>query len=263
MIVFTQDKQRIFWHCRKDPILFAYLLGDLDDRLFPQCQWICVYGERREMQELLLVYHGSTPPTLMALKTGASLGHAAEEILEILPDNFALQTNSPELMTALAGSYTLRPPRALLKMGLTSFRPPPVNDYLEAVEPLTASDADELAAFYQLAYPDGYYNADHLHLGHWCCYRENERVVGAVGVHVCSDHYQVAVIGGCAVDPGFRGNGIATALVAHLITELVEPEKRISLNVEASNAPAIRCYEKLGFQTTHRLIESVATRMRS
>ena len=44
MLVFTTNKERLSEHFQKDPVLFAYHLGDLDDFYFKDCQWGATYG---------------------------------------------------------------------------------------------------------------------------------------------------------------------------------------------------------------------------
>jgi len=59
----------------------------------------------------------------------------------------------------------------------------------------------------------------------------------------------VASLGTLAVDPALHGQGIALAMVSEAIDTLIaEGVKRIELIVESDNAPALRFYEKLGFE---------------
>lgn len=59
----------------------------------------------------------------------------------------------------------------------------------------------------------------------------------------------VAGLGTLAVDPELHGQGIAMAMVTDAIERLKsEGVKRIELIVESDNAPALRFYEKLGFE---------------
>lgn len=59
----------------------------------------------------------------------------------------------------------------------------------------------------------------------------------------------VASLGTLAVDPALHGQGIALAMVTEAIDTLIaEGVKRIELIVESDNAPALRFYEKLGFE---------------
>jgi putative acetyltransferase len=59
----------------------------------------------------------------------------------------------------------------------------------------------------------------------------------------------VACLGTLAVDPAFHGQGIALAMVSEAIDTLkAAGVKRIELFAESDNAPALRFYEKLGFE---------------
>jgi RimJ/RimL family protein N-acetyltransferase len=59
----------------------------------------------------------------------------------------------------------------------------------------------------------------------------------------------VACLGTLAVDPTFHGQGIARAMVSEAIDTLkAAGVKRIELFAESDNAPALRFYEKLGFE---------------
>ncbi|NVM89401.1 putative acetyltransferase [Variovorax sp. SG517] len=59
----------------------------------------------------------------------------------------------------------------------------------------------------------------------------------------------VASLGTLAVDPALHGQGIALAMVTDAIERLkADGIKRIELIVESDNAPALRFYEKLGFE---------------
>jgi putative acetyltransferase len=59
----------------------------------------------------------------------------------------------------------------------------------------------------------------------------------------------VASLGTLAVDPALHGQGIALAMVTEAIDALIAAGvRRIELIVESDNAPALRFYEKLGFE---------------
>ena len=59
----------------------------------------------------------------------------------------------------------------------------------------------------------------------------------------------VACLGTLAVDPALHGEGIALAMVGEAIDTLkAAGVKRIELFAESDNAPALRFYEKLGFE---------------
>ena len=79
----------------------------------------------------------------------------------------------------------------------------------------------------------------------WLVAEEDGRVAGYIGSQTCTDESDVMNV---AVHPDFRRRGIAEALVNALVAELKAIESRcLTLEVRASNDPAIGLYEKLGF----------------
>ena len=79
----------------------------------------------------------------------------------------------------------------------------------------------------------------------WLVAEDEGKVAGYIGSQTCGDESDVMNV---AVHPDFRRRGIAEALVSALVEELKAIESRcLTLEVRASNAPAISLYEKLGF----------------
>ena len=79
----------------------------------------------------------------------------------------------------------------------------------------------------------------------WLVAEEEGRVAGYIGSQTCGDESDVMNV---AVHPDFRRRGIAENLVNGLVEELKAIESRcLTLEVRASNVPAISLYEKLGF----------------
>ena len=79
----------------------------------------------------------------------------------------------------------------------------------------------------------------------WLVAEEEGRVAGYIGSQTCTDESDVMNV---AVHPDFRRRGIAETLVNALVDELKAIESRcLTLEVRASNVPAISLYEKLGF----------------
>ena len=84
----------------------------------------------------------------------------------------------------------------------------------------------------------------------WLVAEEEDRVAGYIGSQtVCNETDMMNV----AVHPDFRRRGIADALICALVEELKAMESTcLTLEVRASNAPAIALYEKLGFSEIGR-----------
>ena len=80
----------------------------------------------------------------------------------------------------------------------------------------------------------------------WLVCVEDDRVAGYVGSQTVMDESDMMNI---AVHPDFRRRGMAEQLVEALVGELKHKGSHcLTLEVRASNTPAIALYEKLGFQ---------------
>ena len=82
----------------------------------------------------------------------------------------------------------------------------------------------------------------------WSCWLvavEGDQVVGYIGSQTAIDETDVMNV---AVHPNFRRRGIAESLIGYLSEALKKRGSHaLMLEVRASNAPAIRLYEKMGF----------------
>ena len=82
-------------------------------------------------------------------------------------------------------------------------------------------------------------------LAFWLVAVEEARVAGYIGSQTVMDETDMMNV---AVHPDFRRQGIAEALVNTLVENLKKMGSRcLTLEVRASNVPAIALYEKLGF----------------
>ena len=84
----------------------------------------------------------------------------------------------------------------------------------------------------------------------WLVAEDDGRVAGYVGSQTVIDESDVMNV---AVHPDFRRRGIAEKLMEQLVGSLKAMGSHcLTLEVRASNAPAIALYEKLGFQEVGR-----------
>ena len=82
-------------------------------------------------------------------------------------------------------------------------------------------------------------------LAFWLVATEGETVAGYIGSQTVMDETDMMNV---AVHPDFRRQGIAEALVNGLVKQLKDMGSHcLTLEVRASNVPAISLYEKLGF----------------
>ena len=87
-------------------------------------------------------------------------------------------------------------------------------------------------------------------LAFWLVAAEGDRVAGYIGSQTVMDETDMMNV---AVHPDFRRKGIAEALVNGLVEHLKTMGSHcLTLEVRASNVPAISLYEKLGFSEIGR-----------
>ncbi|MET8354747.1 MULTISPECIES: GNAT family N-acetyltransferase [unclassified Micromonospora] len=225
----------------RDPVLHAYQLGDLDDFFWPYTSWF------RRGEQVVLLYHGVDPPTLLAFAAPAdtwALAALLAEVAPVLPARLYAHL-SPGLADALAGSFRLDSGGRHHRMALTD------PDRLVRVRPagvvLGAADLPPLRRLYARAYPENWFDPRMLDTGQYVGVRDGGELRAVAGVHVWSPAYRVAALGNVTTDPRWRGRGVGAAVVAALCARLRESVEHVTLNVKADNVAAVRLYERVGF----------------
>lgn len=79
-------------------------------------------------------------------------------------------------------------------------------------------------------------------------YENDEKVIGFI---TATDLGETCDILSLVVDPEYRNRLVASNLLDYLISELDEELKLITLEVDSNNIPAIRLYEKFGFEVVN------------
>ena len=258
MLVFTQDKKRLYEFFKKDPVLFAYHIGDLDDFHFEHCQWAVTYGYLPYIEEVILLYTGLKMPTVLAFGVGPGFSELLREAIDILPETFHCHFQEAS-RTIFLDHYDQMPLGTHWKMKLERFTPLDRELPADKIVRLNSSHEVELLALYEKSYPTNYFNRRMLATGKYLGYVEGGRIVAVTGVHVDSGKYRVAVLGNITTDPDYRGRGLATAITSRLVSELVSEGKIVCLNVKSDNVPAITSYRKLGFVKVHEYEEAMFT----
>jgi len=256
MLIFTRDKKRLLEHFQKDPVLFAYHMGDLDEFHFEQCQWGATYGQSPRIDDVTLLYTGLTTPTLLAFGLTDKFETLLRELIPVLPPVF--HCHFQETYRAVFREHFTETDRGShQKMKLTDFRPSDKQEPPEAVIRLDMQHEPELRALFADAYPSNYFVPRMLESGKYLGYQIDGKVVAVTGVHAYSDEYGVAVLGNITTHPDYRGRGLAGVLTSRLLEELTAENKLVCLNVQRDNIAAIRCYQKLGFVKVHEYEEAL------
>jgi ribosomal protein S18 acetylase RimI-like enzyme len=255
MLIFTHDRERLRELFRRDPVMYAYHLGDLDEFFFGRCQWAASYYKSTRIDECLLIYHAAAGSTVLAFGHSERFESLLAESLDLLPQGFHAHFLS-EYRDILRSRYTESPIGTSIRMRHESFVRQHSDNDARAARRLTAADQDALLAFYDAAYSAHYFEKRMLELGKYIGWYEGNRLIAAAGVHVYAPKYRVAVLGNIATDPDYRGRGLATRLTSIMTEELAGEGLIVCLNVAKSNNPAIRCYEKVGFVSAFEFEES-------
>ena len=78
--------------------------------------------------------------------------------------------------------------------------------------------------------------------------RSGPDLVAAAGTHLVSLKERVAIVGNVLTRPDQRGKGLGTLVTSWVTGDLLSMGLMVALNVEAENEPAIRVYQKLGYE---------------
>jgi predicted GNAT family acetyltransferase len=116
------------------------------------------------------------------------------------------------------------------------------------VETLGMENLKENKILYQASYPGNWFDPRMLETGQYVGIREKENLVCVAGIHVYSPDYKIAALGNITTQPELRGQGLGTTVTAGLCKQLLKTVDVIGLNVKSDNMPAIRAYEKIGFE---------------
>jgi len=252
------DKEQIEAFLRKNIYLHLYELGDMDDFFWPYTRWYTL-EEDQTIKQVIMLYTAFDPPVMLAL-TDDIPGMQALLRSSQLPNQIFAHL-SLGLRETLEETYTATSYGTHYKMAWTN---PSACNTIDTtdVAHLSQSDLPALEALYAQGYPDNAFDPRILETGQ--CYgiyhpTHPGKLICAASVHVYSEYYQVASLGNVVTHPEWRGKGLATRTCARLCRSLQQHIRHIGLNVKANNASAIRCYQRLGFQTVAEFEEVLLT----
>lgn len=241
-------KERIRRILNRDREWSLYALADLDDALFPHCDW--QLGE----DSLALVFRA------LPIRPIFILGdcRAARALLEELPERVGYLNLKRDQLEAAAGIYAYHERHEMLRMLLDHFEP---RD--GSAEPLGPADRVPIERLYALDRSAGTAFAPfQLDSGFFRGVRRGGELVAVAGVQVISRHESVAAIGNVLTHPEHRGRGLAQTVTSAVVAALKGGGiETIGLNVERSNAAAIRAYERIGFRSRLHYFEGRAERI--
>ncbi len=247
------NKQQIANFLNTDRAYHAYALADLDERYFSQCAWWAAENSQGDIQSLVLVFYGLTPPVILTMGETAHLPHILARMS--LPSS-AMVSGVESHIAHLRAHYRFEYLDVMWRMTLKhqNFRP-----VKGSVSPklLAAQHLNALQAFYQNAHGNAFAPYQ-LEKGVFYGIFNNTNLIAVAGTHIVAPHYGVAAVGNIFTHSNHRNTGFAqqttSAVCSHLFALGIDT---IVLNVMQSNLAAIHVYKKLGFKIAYAFAEGI------
>lgn len=234
---------------------FAYSLGDLDPFFWESTLWYGARDAAQRLRAVIMLYLAPRRPCALVFgEELEALGWLLEALAGHLPPRFDLHVER-ELLAVAQARWRLEHVTPFCRMILR--RP------VEAAAPvawLTEADLPAIQALYAASYPDNAFDPRMLATGRYAGWRGADGGLEAIaGVHVYAPGEGVAALGNITTLPARRGAGLGARVTAAVCARLQrEGLETVVLNVREDNAPAIRLYERLGFELQLRYVEAVA-----
>jgi ribosomal protein S18 acetylase RimI-like enzyme len=250
------ERSQILSVLETDRLYAAYAIGDLEPGMFEDCTWFGA-EEAGQLRSLALLYRGLTPPPLLLM--GDVDGLRAILDGDRFPEQVYL-TCLPRCLEMTRGFYAWQRETPMWRMVLLAGARARFRGVAGNCIPLTPAHADQLTQLYALGGGLAF-GPEQVARGVFYGVLVAGRVVSVAGTHLVSPTYGVAGIGNVFTHPDHRGRGYGTATTSAVVNELLQRGIRDPvLNVAQDNLPAIRIYERLGFERYCAFYEGPAVR---
>lgn len=231
----------------------AYALCDLALPFRRHARFI---GARRDGQigALLLIYAPREYTSIVPVGDEATLS-AILEYMPTLPASAYLQARYPA-MAAIERRYSVANRQSMLRMMLDTSLLVPRTGADAELRPLSVADIDALRDLYGL-WPETAFAESMLECGTYHGAFIGGRLVAVAGTHGVSVAQRIAVLGDIFTHPGYRGLGLARAVIGSVVRALAECGiDDVCLNVRQDNEAARRIYAQLGFTVRGHFVEA-------
>lgn len=239
----------------------VYALGDLEPPHAQHAEWRAT----PDGSALALVYRGFGQPVLFTLGAPGALAALLDEIDE--PELYLLVR--PEVLPVVQARHTVDRLQAMWRMVWAGgdLRADGAA-WADEIDPLRVEDFEALGTLYADGEAAGeapdFFNRAQVEQGLFFGVREAGALIAAAGTHLFSASLSLGAIGNVYVRRDRRGRGLGRAVTGAVTRALAEAGLRtIALNVDQTNAAALRVYEALGFRRYCPFYEGIATRLSS
>ena len=244
------NKQRIHSFLKTDRIWAGYAICDLEEDLFPVCDWYTAYKDN-EVISLCMYFKGIQPPAQITM--GELIG--LEKILKAVNLPRRVHAHIPLNHREIVNQhYYFSELHSMKRMFVTRefFRPA-----AGQAKKMSERDLKDLEKLYAIQ-PGNFFRSYMLTSGVYYGLRSDGTLVSVAGTHVCSTSYSLACVGNVFTHPSYRGRGYATICTSQVVRELLTRYRDVILNVADQNTVAIRIYKQLGFHEYCTFLEADA-----
>jgi RimJ/RimL family protein N-acetyltransferase len=231
-----------------DAAYTAYALAQLDPALFRLAEWYMATG--KNSRALLLHSRGGLGRALFSMGDPDAL----DALLGLHPGpRFSFGSFRPEHRPAVERYFMFTRPQTMLRMSVSSARFKKVE---REAKRLTGRDIAAVNRLYATEGGSSTYQARHVEDGVYFGVFIDNFLISIAGTHVVSESEGVAVVGNVFTHPLYRGQGLATIATSATTAHLLESCPLVVLTVEKENEPAVRIYQRLGYETQCTLHET-------
>jgi RimJ/RimL family protein N-acetyltransferase len=236
----------------RDRLLAAYALADLDPANVDAAHWWLARRGRDVVAAALLV---EIMPFRPCFAMGGSDGLAS--IFHELREPRLILAVPPRGRPAIEQTYRFERVDVMRRMAVAaaSFRPRAP----ERPSRLGPGQLEDLVELYGEA-SRSYFTRERLAREIYFGIYDGSRIVSAAGTHVRSAEAGIAAVGNVLTRLGHRDRGLATSVTSAVTEAALAEHRDVVLNVRQENVPAIRVYERLGYQTHATFTEGPAVR---
>jgi RimJ/RimL family protein N-acetyltransferase len=243
----------------RDPVWNSFALADLEPPLRNYSQFpVARQEESNERAICLILRHPIIGEVISPFGNEEGIAAILKQavlperpLLQVQEQHFPLLQRYYQPETNWRSMFRMAIPPSSQQALIQTFTPP------QSVKHLGMADLPALESFY--AQHENAFSADLFRQALFFGAYDGERIIAAGGTHVLSQTYHLAVLGYILTAPQARRQGYATAITAALVAKLSQQGfSTIVLNVFEDNSPAIRVYQRLGFQSHHRLFTGKA-----
>jgi GNAT superfamily N-acetyltransferase len=226
----------------------AYALAQLDPRLFPLNEWYTGKGPSGRA----LVVHSRSGLGQALFATGDP--DAVDVILSLHPGaRFSFGSFRLQHRPMIERYFLLTRPQTMLRMAVARETFTPAGG---AAQRLSGSDIAAVNRLYSSEGGPGSYRPSHIDEGVYYGVWMGGLLAAIAGTHAVSPAEGVAVVGNVFTHPRHRGRGLAKVTTSAVTKALLHTCPLVVLTVEASNDPAVRAYNRLGYHTECTLHET-------